>query len=122
MGIFSTKIQRLEKKSAYLLDVTRKELTERINSPVPDVAKNATLIGSKVEKVVMDYSYLKAKYENDFEVSLEIAEDYYKLLATAGYLLLMKNDDGEFQILQRKYRLGMLEIENIEKKFDILLK
>ncbi|MEK7658845.1 MAG: hypothetical protein AAB352_03215 [Patescibacteria group bacterium] len=122
MGIFSTRIQRLEKKGAYVLDIVKEEINDMLNSPVSDVVEKANLINGYVENVVADYPHLKAKYENDFKVLSEIAEDYYRLLSTAGYLLLMKNNDGEFSILQRKYRLGMLEIKNIKKKFEILNK
>lgn len=125
MGIFSTRIQRLEKKADWTLGLLRKELKERAEHKEfldSSLIKDGIFIDEKVGRVVINYPYLKTKYENDFEVPSEMAEDYYKLIATALSILLISNNDGEFESLQRKYRLGMLEIENIEKKFDILLK
>lgn len=126
MGIFSTRIQRLEKKADWALGLLRKELKERAEHKEfldSSLIKDGIFIDEKVERVVINYPHLKTKHENDFEVLSEMAEDYYKLIATAlSILLIYNNNDGEFESLQRKYRLGMLEIENIEKKFDILLK
>jgi len=124
MGIFSTKIQRLEKKGAYLLGLLKDELRKRSKNLDRDVVGNAVFIKGKMERVVYKYGYLKTKYqyENDLEVLSEIAEDYHRFLATAVNMVVVSHNEEDFRFWQRKFRLGMLEIENIEKKFDILLK